>query len=352
MPDFNTRVTVSIVGGSGYTGGELLRLLLFHPGVQVQQVTSDQHVRKFVFRVHPNLRKLTHLRFSSLERLEPCDLLFLCLPHGEAMRRIEEFLEIAPRLIDLSADFRLDDPVGYEKWYNVRHPAPELLSQFVYGIPELHRDAMREARYISSAGCNATAVILALLPLFRQGVALPGQTVIEVKAGTSQGGNRINPCSHHPERSNAIRAYKPVGHRHIAEMMQELSIDSNLSLHFSATSIGMVRGIHCVAHVFLNRDMDEKETWNLYRHVYGSEPFVRIVNDRDGIHRLPDPKILVGSNYCDIGFARDPHSRRLVVYSALDNLVKGGAGQAVQSMNLMTGQDETSGLTFPGLHPV
>jgi N-acetyl-gamma-glutamyl-phosphate/LysW-gamma-L-alpha-aminoadipyl-6-phosphate reductase len=346
------KLKVSIVGGSGYTGGELLRILLFHPHVEVSRITSEQQVGKFIHRVHPNLRKQTALKFSSVEELEPCDLLFLCLPHGEAMHRISRFQALAPRIIDLSSDFRLSNAEDYPRWYGAQHPNPELLKEFVYGIPELHREEMKQAAYVSGAGCNATAVILALYPLFHEGLTEPGNTVVEVKAGTSQAGNRINPGSHHPERSRAIRAYKPTGHRHTAEMLQELGFGRDIRIHFTATSIDMVRGIHCVAHVFLNRDMDEKAVRKLYRETYGDEPFIRMVNDRDGIHRLPDPKILAGTNFCDIGFALDPHSRRLVVYSALDNLVKGAAGQAVQALNLMHRWDETTGLTFPGLHPV
>lgn len=347
-----SKINVSIVGGSGYTGGELLRLLLFHPNVEIKQVTSERNAGKLVFRSHPNLRKITGLKFSSMEELEPCDLLFLCLPHGHSMQRISDFQALAPKLIDLSGDFRLNDPGDYVEWYGTEHPNPELLTEFVYGIPELHREEMKQARYVSSAGCNATAVILGLYPLFRKGLVEPDRTVVEVKAGTSQGGNSAGPASHHPERSGAIRAYKPAGHRHTAEMLQELNFDKEITVHFTATSIDMVRGIHCVGHVFLTEDVGDKAIWNVYREVYGREPFIRIVKDREGIHRLPDPKILVGSNYCDIGFVRDEGTRRLVVISALDNLMKGAAGQAVQAFNLMHGFEETTGLAFPGLHPI
>ncbi len=346
------KIKVSIVGGSGYTGGEMLRILLFHPYVQICRVTSEKHVGEMVFRTNPNLRKITPLKFSHVDELETCDVLFLCLPHGQSMQRIADFQALAPRIIDLSSDFRLTDPQDYERWYKVRHPFPELLEEFVYGIPELHREEMKQAKMISGAGCNATAVILALYPLFREGLAEPGQTVVEVKVGTSQGGNSVSPATHHPERSGAVRAYKPAGHRHIAEMLQELSFGEKIAIHFTATAIDMVRGIHCVAHVFLRDPLEEKDIWRLYRQAYGSEPFIRIVKDRDGLHRLPDPKILTGTNYCDIGFVTDPHSRRLIVYSALDNLVKGAAGQAIQALNLMLGWDETTGLTFPGLYPL
>lgn len=344
-------IKVSIVGGSGYTGGELMRLLLFHPHVEICQVTSERNVGKFVFRLHPNLRKVTKLKFCSIEELRACDLLFLCLPHGQAMQKIDHFKTLAPRIIDLSGDFRLKNAQDYCKWYDIEHPQPQMLQKFVYGIPELHRQQMQTANYISSAGCNATAVILALHPLYQEDIVDTASTVVEVKAGTSQAGASVNAGSHHPERSGAIRSYKPFGHRHLAEIIQELSLREPAKVHLTATSIDMVRGLHCVAHVFVKGDVDEKALWKIYRNSYGNEPFMRIVKENAGIHRLPDPKILVGSNYCDIGFAKDPDSKRLIVFSALDNLMKGAAGQALQAFNLMHGMDETLGLTFPGLHP-
>jgi N-acetyl-gamma-glutamyl-phosphate/LysW-gamma-L-alpha-aminoadipyl-6-phosphate reductase len=345
-------IQVGIVGGSGYTGGELLRLLHFHPHVEIKQITSERNSGKPVTRLHPNLRKISTLKFSSVEELEECDLLFLCLPHGESMHKIERFKKLAPRIIDLSGDFRLNDPADYPKWYELEHANPELLSDFIYGIPELHREEMKNAQYISSAGCNATATILALYPLYKENVVHIDSTVVEVKAGSSQAGASVNPGSHHPERSNAIRTYKPFGHRHIGEMIQELGFGKKIHIHFTATSIGMVRGIHCVSHVFLKNDLDEKDIWKIYRSAYGQEPFIRIVKDQSGIHRLPDPKILAGSNYCDIGFEKDTQSNRLVVMSALDNMMKGAAGQAVQAFNIVNGFDETTALEFPGLHPV
>ena len=339
-------IRASIVGGSGYTGGELLRILSFHPEVEVHQLTSERQAGKPVASMHPNLRRICSQRFVPSAELEDCDVLFLCLPHGEAMSRIEEFEKRADTLIDLSADFRLSAAADYDTWYGKPHACPERLSDFVYGIAELHRAELAGARRITGAGCNATATTLALHPLYRAGVV--DSAVVEVKAGSSQGGNRESPGSHHPERSGAVRSYKPTAHRHLAEIRQELGADT---VHFSATSIEMVRGILATCHVFLNRELEEKDIWKLYREAYGNEPFIRIVKERNGIHRFPEPRILAGSNYCDIGFERDPYSNRLVVISALDNLVKGAAGQAVQALNIARGFDETAGLEFPGLHP-
>jgi len=339
-------IKVSIVGASGYTGGDLLRILLFHPEVEIQQVTSERHAGKMVSNLHPNLRKITKLKFVPIDELEACDVLFLGLPHGHMMNRLAEFESLADTLIDLSADFRISDEAAFEKWYGKPHACPDKLKDFVYGIPELTREQMRGAKRISGAGCNATATILALRPLYQAGVV--ESSVVEVKAGSSQGGNAVSEGSHHPERSGAVRSYKPTAHRHLGEIQQALGADN---IHFSATSIEMVRGILATSHVFLNKNLEEKDIWKIYRAAYGDEPFIRIVKERTGIHRYPEPKILAGSNYCDIGFERDPHSNRLVVISAIDNLMKGAAGQAVQAFNIAKGFDETTGLQFPGLHP-
>ena len=340
-------IAASIVGASGYSGGELLRLLLGHPAFEVVQVTSQRHAGRFVHGVHPNLRGATRLKFSPLSELAPCDLLFLCLPHGQSAARIDEFRRLAPRIVDLSADFRLRDPAAYPAWYAGPHPRPELLPEFVYGIPELHRERLREARLAACAGCNATAAILALAPLCARGAV--ETVVIEVKAGSSEGGAAASPASHHPERSGSVRSYRPTGHRHVAEMRQELAA---WEIHFSATSIEMVRGVLATCHVLFSEAPDEKTLWKIYREAYRDEPFVRIVKERGGIHRYPDPKLLAGTNYCDIGFERDPHSKRVVVISAIDNLMKGAAGQALQVGNLMHGLPETQGLEFAGLHPI
>ena len=347
-----SRVRVSVVGASGYVGGELVRLLVRHPFVNLAQVTSERHAGRPVTDRHPNLRHVCRLDFNAVDELEPADVICLCLPHGRAMDTIDRYAALAPRIIDLSADFRLHDPAGYPLWYGRPHPRPDLLSRFVYGIPELHRDAIRDATWVSSAGCNATAAILGLAPLYANGLVGPTATVIEAKVGSSEGGADVSEATHHPERSGCVRSYRPTGHRHVAEMVQELSDGTSPAIHFSATAVEMVRGVLATCHVFLQEKLDERDIWRVYRNAYGNEPFVRIVKAREGVHRYPEPKLLSGSNYCDIGFERDPRSNRLVVMSAIDNLMKGAAGQAVQALNLMCGFEETSGLDFPGLHPI
>jgi N-acetyl-gamma-glutamyl-phosphate/LysW-gamma-L-alpha-aminoadipyl-6-phosphate reductase len=346
------KVRCAIAGGSGYTGGELLRVLLGHPGAEITQVTSERQPGKLVFKAHPNLRKKTQLQFSKLSELRPCDLLFSCLPHGEAMGRIDSLKSIAPKIIDLSADFRLQSESAYKEWYGKPHARPELLGKFVYGIPELHREEMRGAELISSAGCNATTTILGLYPFYKLGLVEPDRTVVEVKVGSSEGGNIPSASSHHPERSGAVRSFMPTGHRHTGEVLQELSFGRPIQVHMSVTSIEMVRGALATCHVFLKDKLEDKDIWKALRQVYGQEPFIRIVKEADGTHRYPEPKWLAGTNYCDIGFQRDDKSNRLVIISAIDNLMKGAAGQAVQAFNLMHGFAETEALEFTGLHPL
>jgi N-acetyl-gamma-glutamyl-phosphate/LysW-gamma-L-alpha-aminoadipyl-6-phosphate reductase len=345
-------LTVGIVGASGYTGGEAFRILLRHPGVQVVQATSESNAGHFVYTIHPNLRKQSQLKFISINDLKPCDVLFLCLPHGSAMRRIGQLENLATKIIDLSADFRLRNPDDYPLWYDHPHEAPQYLKQFVYGIPELHRQAISQARFITGAGCLATASILGLLPLFKQDVLARREVFIEAKVGSSAAGDTPNLSTHHPERSGSVRSFQPTAHRHTAEITQELSFGQPLTVHFSATAIEAVRGVLATCHVFLKDGVEEKDVWRLYRSAYGEEPFMRIVKERQGIYRYPEPKILAGTNFCDVGFEKEPRGARLVVMAALDNLVKGAAGNGVQAMNLACGLPETASLDFPGLHPI
>jgi len=345
-------ITVGIVGASGYTGGETLRILLRHPGVEVLQATSESNAGHFLHTLHPNLRKQTQLKFTSLNDLKPCDVLFLCLPHGSAMRRIAAQEGVAGKLIDLSADFRLRNPADYPTWYGHPHEAPQYLARFVYGIPELHRKAIAEATHITGAGCLATASILGLLPLFRHDVIARREVFIEAKVGSSAAGDTPNLSTHHPERSGAVRSFQPTGHRHTAEIIQELSFGQPLQVHFSGTAIEAVRGVLATCHVFLKDGVEEKDLWKVYRAEYGAEPFMRVVKERQGIYRYPEPKLLAGTNFCDVGFEKDPRGSRLVVMAALDNLGKGAAGNGVQAMNIACGLPETMGLEFPGLHPV
>jgi N-acetyl-gamma-glutamyl-phosphate/LysW-gamma-L-alpha-aminoadipyl-6-phosphate reductase len=344
---------VSIIGASGYVGGELLRLLLFHPEVQVVQATSERLAGKPITTTHPNLRGVRaarELQYVQSAQVAECDVLFVALPHGEAAGRIAELAQLAPRIVDCSADFRLRNPDAYARWYGAAHPAPDWLGRFVYGLPELEREALRDARYVSGVGCNATATNLALLPLVRSGlIDAERDVVVEIKVGSSEGGAQSSDSSHHPERSNAVRSFAPTGHRHTAEVHQATGL---ARVHLSVTSVELVRGALATAHAFAKGPIAEKDLWRAFRSAYGQEPFVRIIRERQGTYRLPEPKILAGSNYADVGFALDEETGRIVSICAIDNLMKGAAGSAVQCMNLMCGFEETAGLEFPGLHPV
>lgn len=342
--------SVSIIGGSGYGGGELLRLLLGHPCVEIKQVTSRSHLGEYVYQVHPNLRKRTQLKFSDPGAMEPVDVLFLAQPHGQAQNHIDEYAKLAPKIIDLAADFRLRDANFYEQWYGEKHAAPDWLSKFVYGLPELHRAEMSTANYISGVGCNATASNLALLPLVKADLLdLAAPIFIEIKVGSSEGGVEGNSGSLHAERANVIRTFSAFGHRHTAEVIQEMGVkDVSLTM----TAVDLVRGVLATAHAKVKPGVATKDLWKAYRAVANENPFLRIVKESRGIYRVPEPKIIAGTNYADLGFELDESNGHIVAMCAIDNLMKGASGSAMQCMNLMMGWEETTGLEFMGLHPL
>lgn len=348
------KIEVSVVGGSGYAGGELLRLLYGHPRVRIKQTTSARNAGQRVALIHPNLRGLASLTFIPPSELEPCDLLFLAVPNGESMSSMERWLPLAGKIIDLGADFRLHDAQTWKAWYGTEHAAPALLPDFVPGIPELYADRIRDARLIAGPGCEAVLSILCLLPFVRRGLIRGRGIVIDAKMGSSQAGASPSAASHHPERAGAVRSYKPTGHRHAAEIEQALKpFDEEISVGISATAVEMVRGILATIHARLSDpSLGEREAWLALREEYRDKPFVRIVKQSRGLYRYPEPKILQGTNFCEIGFEKEERSDRLVILGAIDNLVKGTSGNGVQCMNLMYGWPETLGLEFPGLHPV
>jgi LysW-gamma-L-alpha-aminoadipyl-6-phosphate/LysW-L-glutamyl-5-phosphate reductase len=340
-------IRAGIVGGSGFTGGEVLRLLHFHPDVDVTQITSRDNAGKYAYSVHPNMRGVNTIQFIHPDTLAEADVLFLAVPHGHSAQNIERYAALAPKIIDLSADFRLTNLDDYAKWYGQAHPNPAWLERFVYGLPEFRREQLRGANYASGVGCNATTLNLALAPLVREG--LVNSIHAELKVGSSEGGNTANAGSHHPIRSGAVRTYAATSHRHMAEAQMILGAD--VPLRFSVTAIEMVRGIHLLAHVELNKEIAEKDLWRIYRAAYRDEPFIRLVASKTGLHRLPEPRIVAGTNFCDIGFELSEDGSHAVIVAALDNLGKGAAGSAVQSMNLMFGLDECAGLGFSGIYP-
>ncbi|QLD89502.1 N-acetyl-gamma-glutamyl-phosphate reductase [Natronomonas salina] len=337
----------SVVGGSGFTGGELLRILEGHPEFRVAQATSRSYENKTVGSVHPNLRGMD-LRFSSPEDLESVDVLFACTPHGVSMEHIDAFQAAADTVVDLSADFRLDSEEQYDEWYD-GHDRPGLLADSEYALPELNRENLPGADLIASGGCNATAAIMGLKPLFDADI-LSGeeQIVVDVKVGSSEGGAGGGDASSHPERSGVVRPYAPTGHRHEAEIEQFLGTQ----VSFTAHAVDMTRGASATCHVYPGEPVSKGDLWGAYRGSYEDEPFVRLVAGGSGVYRYPEPKAVAGSNYAEVGFELDPRNKRIVVFSAIDNMMKGSAGQAVHAANVALGLEETAGLEFTGLHPV
>ena len=347
---------IGIIGGSGYVGSELLRLLLMHPEVEVTTVTSRQMAGEYVFNVHPNLRGMTQLKFvpQDMEVLQKnCDLIFTATPHGGSVNLVPKLLEAGLKVIDMSADFRLKNPADYPTYYGWEHAYPELLKEAAYGLPELHREEIKSANLVACAGCEATAAILGLAPIVKAGFIDKDKIVVDLKVGSSGGGSKPNLASHHPERFSGVRPYKVVGHRHIAEVEQELSpLGEQVKISFTPHAVNMVRGILATIHCFPKQPIASKDIWKALRGMYSTEPFVRFVKYLKGPYQLPDPKITMGTNFCDVGFEIDEHANRLIMFSALDNMTKGAAGQGVQCLNIIMGLDETTGLKSTGFHPM
>ncbi len=348
---------IGIIGGSGYVGSELLRLLLLHPEVEVTMVTSRQSAGEYVFNTHPNLRGITQLKFVPMDIAElskNCDLVFTATPHGGSVNLVPNLLEAGLKVIDMSADFRLKNPADYETYYGWTHAHPEMLKDAAYGLPELHREEIKTAKLIACAGCEATAAILALAPIVKAGFIEKDKIVVDLKVGSSGGGSKPTVASHHPERSSGVRPYKVVGHRHIAEVEQELNALSSepITISFTPHAVNIIRGILATIHTFPKQKIENKDLWRAYRGMYGNEPFIRLVKYQKGPYQLPDPKVAVGTNFCDVGFEIDGHANRLILFSAIDNMVKGAAGQGVQCLNILMGVDETTGLKSTGFHPM
>lgn len=346
---------VGIVGGSGYAGGELLRLLLNHPEAEITTVTSRRFAGEYVHMIHPNLREVTRLRFSepNISRIgEACDVVFLATPHGVSKDLMPDLASQGIKIIDLSADFRLKEKTDYPRWYGWDHPHPELLEGSVYGLPELHRDEIKEADIVACPGCMACASILPLAPIIKAGFVDTDRIVVDAKIGSSGGGSEPTLASHHPERFGGVRPYQTVGHRHTAEIEQELSLLSDREVHvaFSPHAVNSARGILVTCHLWCVDGLSDRDLWKAYRGFYNDEPFIRMVKYRKGLYQLPDPKVVVGTNYCDIGFMLDSHVERIVLLSAIDNIVRGASGQAVQCMNIIYGLDEKTGLGLIGFH--
>ena len=348
---------VGVVGASGYVGGELLRLLVMHPKIEFSMVTSRQYAGEYVHRVHPSLKGFTELMFSpaDVDKLaSSCDLIFTSVPHGKAVEIVKKLYDAGVKVIDLSADYRLKNPKAYVEYYGWDHPHPELLVKSAYGIPELHRDEIKKSQLVSCPGCMAVTSVLAIAPLVKNSLIDLDHIIVDSKIGSSGAGGKPSAGTHHAMRYGVVRPYKPVKHRHTAEIEQEIGAIAQREVRISMSphAVNIVRGILCTNHTFLKRQITVQELWKIYRAMYNGEPFIRFIRDTKGLYKYPDPKFVVGSNFCDIGFDVDEKNSRLVALSASDNLMKGAAGSAVQCMNVMHGFDETDGLRYTPVNPV
>ena len=348
---------VGVVGASGYVGGEILRLLVSHPHAEISMVTSRQHVGEYISRIQPSLKGFTDLTFSELDYdklTDKCDLVFTAVPHGTAVDIVKALYDRGMKVIDLSADYRLHNPADYDKWYGWQHPHPELLEKSVFGVPELHREEIKKSQIVSCPGCMAVTSILGLYPLIKKKIVDTEHIIVDSKIGSSGAGAGTVSGTHHAMRSGVIRPYKPAKHRHTGEIEQELSIANGgkIKVSMSPHAVDIVRGILCTNHVFLNQPVSEMDLWKMYREQYQNEKFIRLIRDKKGFYTFPDPKFVVGSNFCDVGFDIDEDNNRLVVLSASDNLMKGAAGSAIQNMNVMAGFNEMEGIAYSPLTPV
>lgn len=344
------KINVGVVGGSGYTGGELLRLLVSHPGVELQAITSRAYAGDLVGERFPNLRGWIGIRFSEpdLERLAKCDLVFFATPNGIAMEMAGELLAAGVRVIDLAADYRLKDAATWEQWYGVPHASPELLEMAVYGLPELNRESIRQARLVANPGCYPTAVTLGFLPLIRAGCVEMESLLADAKSGVSGAGRKVETGFLYSEVADSFRAYGVSGHRHYPEICQTLSqvaVGQQVQLVFVPHLVPMIRGIHATLYARLCQVDTDVQT--LFETSYRNEPFVDVLPF--GSH--PDTRSVRGSNMCRIALHRPGNREQLVVLSVIDNLVKGASGQAVQNMNIMFDLEETTGLYGAPLLP-
>ena len=343
---------VGIVGVTGYTGNELLRILLTHPGVEVTYVTSHSYAGKLLSEVHPHFMGLNNLicsSFSIQEALEKTDLMFSALPHGESMEVVPELYGAGLKVIDLSADFRLADEDTYSRWYGRKHLAADLLGQAVYGLPELYKEEIVKAKLIANPGCYPTSVILGLAPLAAGKLIEPDSLVVDSKSGTSGAGKTPSVMLHYPECTENFRAYKAANHQHAPEMEQELGrlAGGDFTFTFVPHLVPMIRGILSTMYLRLKGEFTEEGLREIYREFYKGKRFVRLLPPG----ALPETRNVYGSNFCDIALKWDPRTNRLIVFSAIDNLVKGAAGQAVQNMNLLLGLPEDEGLRAAPLRP-
>mgnify|MGYP001424803284 CR=1 FL=1 len=345
-------VQVGIIGATGYAGSELVKIIHAHPQAQLKILTTQSYAGKPFWEVYPYLYKYIDRTCEELDLpalVEQVDVVFTALPHGHAMPVGAEVIRRGKKLIDLGADFRLKDYSEYEKWYKVEHMARELLEQAVYGLPELYREKIKRASIIGNPGCYPTSAILGLAPLVAERLLDPDTLIIDSKSGVSGAGRSPSLGTLYCEVNENIRAYNIGQHRHTPEIEQELSavFGRALKLSFTPHLTPMNRGILSTMYSKLNREMDTGALRELYNTYYDTEPFVRVLPPG----MLPQTKAVTGSNCCDVAVTADPRTGRVIVTSAIDNLIKGASGQAVQNMNIMYGFDEKAGIDSPGMYP-
>ncbi|MBP3194690.1 MAG: N-acetyl-gamma-glutamyl-phosphate reductase [Cardiobacteriaceae bacterium] len=345
-------IKVGIVGATGYTGAELVRLLLRHPEVEIACITARSEVGKEIAELFPNLRGQTDLRFSDLasEELEKCDALFFATPHGVCMQKAKELLDKGVKIIDLSADFRIKNLHEFQNWYAIEHSAPELLTEAVYGLPETHREEIKKARLIANPGCYPTAVQLGMLPALQNAIVETFPLIADVKSGISGAGRGAKVANLFAETGESFKAYGASGHRHQVEIEQELSnfAGEKISLNFVPHLLPIIRGIEATLYMVLkNKEISDVEIFSLYEERYKNEEFVIVLP----LGETAETRSVRGSNFVHISLHRSPDKRTLIVSAVEDNLVKGAAGQAIQNLNLMFGLPENTGLMQLALLP-
>jgi len=344
---------VAILGGTGYTGIELLRLLWFHPEVEVSFISSESRQGEELAEVHPHFAglssELTFLASDPEEVPADVEVAFCALPHGSSAETAKALKEKGIRVIDLSADLRLKEPELYQDWYGRVHPFPELLDEAVYGLPEVNHQLIKAANLVANPGCYPTSVLLALLPLAREGMLPERGLVVDSKSGVTGAGRAPSQAFHFPECNESFKAYRVASHQHIPEMEQELSacLGRKVNMSFTPHLIPINRGILSTAYLPFTKELQEEKVRELYREFYNQAIFVHLLRK----DLFPETRWVKGSNYCHLNIKWDQRTNTLIVISALDNLVKGAAGQAVQNMNLMFDLPEATGLRQPALVP-
>jgi len=341
-------IKVGIVGGTGYTGVELMRLLAVHPEVRLETITSRSNSGTAIAEIYPNMRGILDLDFCEpeIESYRDCDLVFFATPNATAMHQAQELLSSGIKVIDLAADFRIKDVELWEQWYGATHACPELVEQAVYGLPEMNRDAIKSANLVANPGCYPTSVILAMLPLLKNGFIEPSSIIADCKSGASGAGRGANVANLLCEVSDSFKAYGVSGHRHLPEIRQIFqTVEAGADLVFIPHLLPIIRGIH--ATVYADARGSASDVQQLFEQHYRDETFVDVMPA--GSH--PETRSVKGANTCRIAVHYLEQSNKYVVLSVIDNLVKGAAGQAIQNMNLMCGFDENKGLQTPGMMP-